>query len=109
MGWNNDIYGYVSNYSLEGCLDHRVSVLLLEKEILISCSIWTKYTFIAIPGSMVIWFIFLPLVSYVGPLLPVDIFMEYYGIIPELFGNINYWLFFIIVPLMCVLRDYLWK
>ncbi|KAG1259632.1 hypothetical protein G6F68_007980 [Rhizopus microsporus] len=71
--------------------------------------IWTKYTFIAIPGSMVIWFIFLPLVSYVGPLLPVDIFMEYYGIIPELFGNINYWLFFIIVPLMCVLRDYLWK
>ncbi|KAI8974999.1 hypothetical protein BDB01DRAFT_805666 [Pilobolus umbonatus] len=71
--------------------------------------IWTKYTFIAIPGSMIIWFIFMPLVSYVGPLLPWDIFMEYIGIVPRLYGNVNYWLFFILVPLACNLRDYLWK
>ncbi|CAO3642128.1 unnamed protein product [Mucor fragilis] len=71
--------------------------------------IWTKYTFIAIPGSMVIWFIFLPLVAYVGPLLPWEIFQEYYGIVPLLFGNVNFWLFFIVVPLACVLRDYIWK
>ncbi|EIE82672.1 hypothetical protein RO3G_07377 [Rhizopus delemar RA 99-880] len=43
------------------------------------------------------------------PLTPLDIFMEYYGIVPRLFGNINYWLFFIIVPLICVFRDYVWK
>ncbi|EPB89154.1 phospholipid-translocating ATPase [Mucor circinelloides 1006PhL] len=71
--------------------------------------IWTKYTFIAIPGSMVIWFIFLPLVAYVGPLLPWEIFQEYYGIVPLLFGNVNFWLFFIVVPFACVLRDYIWK
>ncbi|KAK4518553.1 uncharacterized protein ATC70_008772 [Mucor velutinosus] len=71
--------------------------------------IWTKYTVIAIPGSMVIWFIFMPLVSYVGPLLPWGIFMEYIGIVPRLFGNVNYWLFFILVPLACNLRDFLWK
>ncbi|KAI8981510.1 hypothetical protein BDB01DRAFT_794396 [Pilobolus umbonatus] len=70
---------------------------------------WTKYSFIAIPGSMVIWFIFLPLVSYVGPLIPGDLFMEYNGIVPQLLGNINFWLFFIMVPLACILRDYLWK
>lgn len=72
-------------------------------------SIWTKWSFLAIPGSMVIWFAFLPLVSYVGPLLPWDIFNEYNGIVPQLFGNVNFWLFFIIVPLACVLRDYIWK
>ncbi|KAI9280041.1 hypothetical protein BY458DRAFT_430915 [Sporodiniella umbellata] len=71
--------------------------------------IWTKYTFIAIPGSMAIWFIFLPFVSYVGPRVPWDIFMEYYGIVPQLFGNVNYWLFVIIIPLICILRDYIWK
>ncbi|ORX61690.1 phospholipid-translocating P-type ATPase [Hesseltinella vesiculosa] len=71
--------------------------------------IWTKWTWIAIPGSMVIWFVFLPLVSYVGPLLPWGIFLEYVGIVPALWGNINYWLFFILVPLVCILRDYLWK
>ncbi|KAI8983931.1 hypothetical protein BDF20DRAFT_815946 [Mycotypha africana] len=71
--------------------------------------IWTKYTFLAIPGSMVIWFIFLPLVAYVGPLLPWEIFMEYYNIVPRLYGNINFWLFIIAVPLACILRDYVWK
>jgi phospholipid-transporting ATPase len=58
---------------------------------------------------MVIWFVFLPFVAYVGPLLPWNIFLEYNGIVPQLFGNVNYWLFFIFVPLACVLRDYLWK
>ncbi|KAI7866350.1 hypothetical protein BDF14DRAFT_1814290 [Spinellus fusiger] len=81
---------------------------ILWKAALIS-DIWTKYTFIAIPGSMLIWFIFLPLVAYVGPMLPWGIFYEYEGIIPLLLGNVNFWLFFLLVPLMCILRDYLWK
>ncbi|KAI7896450.1 uncharacterized protein EV154DRAFT_492260 [Mucor mucedo] len=70
---------------------------------------WTKYSWIAIPGSMVIWFLFLLLTAYVGPLLPWEIFMEYNGIVPQLLGNVNFWLFFIAVPLCCVLRDYIWK
>ncbi|KAG0190932.1 hypothetical protein DFQ28_001233 [Apophysomyces sp. BC1034] len=81
---------------------------ILWKAALIS-DIWTKYTWIAIPGSMVIWYIFLPFVAYVGPKTPWGIFLEYEGIIPQLFGNVNYWLFFIMVPLACNLRDYLWK
>ncbi|KAL0084969.1 hypothetical protein J3Q64DRAFT_1809699 [Phycomyces blakesleeanus] len=81
---------------------------ILWKAALIS-DIWTKYTFIAIPGSMVIWFIFLPLVAYVGPLLPSELFLEYQGIVPHLFGNVNFWLFFLLVPLLCILRDYVWK
>lgn len=75
----------------------------------INDSTWTKYSWIAIPGSMVIWFIFLVLTAYVGPLLPWEIFMEYNGIVPQLLGNVNFWLFFIVVPLFCVLRDYIWK
>ncbi|KAI8081524.1 uncharacterized protein BX664DRAFT_268350 [Halteromyces radiatus] len=81
---------------------------LLWKAALIT-DVWTKWTWIAIPGSMVIWFIFLPVVSYIGPLLPFGIFFEYHGIVPALWGNINYWLFFLLIPLICVLRDYLWK
>ncbi|ORZ07642.1 hypothetical protein BCR42DRAFT_336388 [Absidia repens] len=81
---------------------------ILWKGALIS-DVWTKWTFLAIPGSMLIWFIFLPLVSYVGPTLPFGIFSEYSGIIPALWGNVNYWLFFLLVPLICILRDYLWK
>lgn len=95
---------------MESSFDYRVSTIFsLHKHILTLHSIWTKYTFIAIPGSLVIWFIFLPLVAYVGPLLPWEIFQEYYGIVPLLFGNVNFWLFFIVVPFACVLRDYIWK
>lgn len=62
-----------------------------------------------IPGSMVIWFIYMPLVAYVGPLLPWGIFTEYEGIVPVLFGNVNYWLFLLLIPLLANTRDYIWK
>ncbi|KAI8147582.1 hypothetical protein BJV82DRAFT_596103 [Fennellomyces sp. T-0311] len=70
---------------------------------------WTKYAVIAIVGSLVIWVVFLPFVAYVGPMLPWGIFLEYVGIVPQLYGNVNYWLFVILVPFVCILRDYLWK
>ncbi|CAO3680797.1 unnamed protein product [Umbelopsis ramanniana] len=71
--------------------------------------IWTKWSVIMIPGSMVIWFIYMPLVAYVGPMLPWGIFLEYEGIVPVLFGNVNYWLFILLVPLLANTRDYVWK
>ncbi|KAI9268801.1 hypothetical protein BY458DRAFT_533795 [Sporodiniella umbellata] len=71
--------------------------------------VWTKYTAIAIPGSMLIWFIYLPLVSYVGSAISVDVFPEYYGIVPVLWGNVNFWLFVLLVPFVCNLRDFIWK
>ncbi|KAG0186244.1 hypothetical protein DFQ28_008143 [Apophysomyces sp. BC1034] len=71
--------------------------------------VWTKYTVVAIPGSMIIWFMYLPVVAYIGPAISVDIFPEYYGMVPMLWGNINFWLFVILVPVVCNLRDFVWK
>ncbi|KAG1226260.1 hypothetical protein G6F35_002993 [Rhizopus arrhizus] len=81
---------------------------ILSKGALIT-DIWTKYTVIAIPGSMVIWFIYLPVVSYIGSAINVDVFPEYYGIVPMLWGNVNFWLFVLLVPFVCNLRDFIWK
>ncbi|KAG1293014.1 hypothetical protein G6F66_006458 [Rhizopus arrhizus] len=64
---------------------------------------------IAIPGSMLIWFIYLPVVAYIGSAISVDIFPEYYGIVPMLWGNVNFWLFVLLVPFVCNLRDFVWK
>ncbi|KAI9469032.1 MAG: hypothetical protein EXX96DRAFT_590210 [Benjaminiella poitrasii] len=71
--------------------------------------IWTKYTVIAIPGSMIVWFIYLPVVAFIGPAIAVDVFPEYYGIVPMLWGNVNFWLFVLLVPFVCNLRDFIWK
>ncbi|RUP42794.1 hypothetical protein BC936DRAFT_138082 [Jimgerdemannia flammicorona] len=56
---------------------------------------------------MLVWFIFLPLVAYVGPHL--NIFTEYLGIIPRLYGNIQFWLYIILVPLLANIRDFVYK
>ncbi|KAI8331670.1 hypothetical protein BC941DRAFT_360157 [Chlamydoabsidia padenii] len=71
--------------------------------------VWTKYTGIAIFGSMVVWFIYLPVVQYIGRAISVNTFPEYDGMVPMLWGNLNFWLFIILVPFICNLRDYIWK
>ncbi|KAI8583404.1 hypothetical protein K450DRAFT_223488 [Umbelopsis ramanniana AG] len=70
---------------------------------------WTKYTFIAIPGSMVVWFIYLPIVAYIGSSVSTSVFPEYNGIVPQVWGNVNFWLYLILVPFLCNLRDFAWK
>ncbi|PHZ16300.1 phospholipid-translocating P-type ATPase [Rhizopus microsporus ATCC 52813] len=70
---------------------------------------WTKYTAIAMIGSMAIWFLYLIIVVYIAPAISVNALPEYYGIVPMLWGNVNFWLFLIIVPFICNLRDFIWK
>ncbi|CAO3676123.1 unnamed protein product [Umbelopsis vinacea] len=71
--------------------------------------IWTKYTFIALPGSMAVWFIYLPVVAYIGPSISSSVFPEYNGIVPQVWGNVNFWLYLILVPFLCNIRDFAWK
>lgn len=112
VGWNCCLHGCFGMYLVEGSSYYRVSVYRRYFFTLTHMgffSIWTKYTVIAIPGSMLIWFIYLPVVSYIGSAISVDIFPEYYGIVPMLWGNVNFWLFVLLVPFVCNLRDFIWK
>ncbi|KAJ5888671.1 hypothetical protein N7495_008712 [Penicillium taxi] len=70
-------------------------------------NIWTKYTFIAIPGSMLLWLIFLPAYGYAAPALNFS--REYYGTIPVVFSSPIFYLMAIGLPCLCLLRDYAWK
>ncbi|THZ91204.1 phospholipid-translocating P-type ATPase, partial [Aureobasidium pullulans] len=70
-------------------------------------NLWTKYTVIAIPGSLAVWFIFLPIYATVAPKLGFS--MEYAGVVPRLFPSLAFWLTIIVLPVLCLLRDYAWK
>lgn len=72
-------------------------------------NIWTKYTVLAIPGSMVIWMAFLPVYAYVAPNIGSGFSTEYYGIIPRLFTSPIFWLLAVVLPPICLLRDFAWK
>ncbi|KAH0536820.1 hypothetical protein FGG08_006353 [Glutinoglossum americanum] len=70
-------------------------------------NIWTKYTFLAIPGSMIIWMGFIPVYAIVAPKLGFS--TEYTGIIPRLFSSPVFWLMACVLPVLCLLRDFSWK
>ncbi|EPS29422.1 hypothetical protein PDE_04371 [Penicillium oxalicum 114-2] len=83
-----------------------VLATVLGKAALIS-NIWTKYHFIAIPGSMVLWLAFLPAYGYAAP--AVGFSREYYGTIPFLFKTPVFYLMAIVLPCICLMRDFAWK
>jgi phospholipid-transporting ATPase len=70
-------------------------------------NIWTKWTFLAIPGSMVIWLIFIPIYAIVAPKLGFS--TEYTGIVPRLFPSPVFWIMAVVIPAICLLRDITWK
>lgn len=71
------------------------------------CSIWTKYTLLAIPGSFVFTMAFLPIYALVAPLIGFS--KEYTGIVPRLWSNIIFWMTILGLPFLLLLRDFAWK
>ncbi|KAH8704685.1 hypothetical protein GQ44DRAFT_507624 [Phaeosphaeriaceae sp. PMI808] len=70
-------------------------------------NIWTKYTFLAIPGSFLLWFILMPIYAIVAP--KVNISNEYIGVIERLFPDPRFWAMVIVLPPLCLIRDFAWK
>ncbi|KAH8589264.1 P-type ATPase-like protein [Bisporella sp. PMI_857] len=70
-------------------------------------NIWTKYHVIAIPGSMVIWMGFIAVYATVAPMIGFS--MEYAGVVPRLFTSPVFWLQALVLPALCLLRDFSWK
>lgn len=78
----------------------------LGKAALVS-SQWTKFTLVAIPGSFALWLIAFPLYAVIAP--KVNVSKEYYGIVPFVYGSAVFWLTIIVVPVLCLMRDFLYK
>ncbi|KAI2471430.1 phospholipid-translocating P-type ATPase [Annulohypoxylon bovei var. microspora] len=68
---------------------------------------WTKYHVMAIPGSMLIWYVFIIVYGIVAPMLGFS--KEYHGLVPKLFSNPVFWLQTVTLPMLCLLRDFSWK
>lgn len=68
---------------------------------------WTKYTVIAIPGSLAIWFTFFPVYAIVAPRLGFSV--EYWNIVPIVLSSPVFWLQMLVLPCLCLARDFAWK
>jgi phospholipid-transporting ATPase len=83
-----------------------VLVTVLGKAALIT-NIWTKYHVIAIPGSILLWLGFIALYATVAP--KIGFSKEYEGVIPRLYGSPVFWLQALVLPPLCLIRDFSWK
>ncbi|KAI5117211.1 hypothetical protein M0805_003499 [Coniferiporia weirii] len=79
---------------------------VLGKAALVS-DIWTKYTAAAIPGSFVFTMLFLPLYAVIAPLIGFS--QEYQGIVPRLWTDAVFYFTLLLVPAVCLTRDFVWK
>ncbi|OQO10916.1 putative phospholipid-transporting ATPase [Cryoendolithus antarcticus] len=109
--WRND--GILSDGTVAGhwvwgtALYTAGLVTVLGKAALIT-NVWTKYHVIAIPGSLGIWFIFLPLYATVAPRLGFS--TEYAGLLSILLTSPTFWLMgCMVLPALCLTRDFAWK
>ncbi|KAI0656709.1 phospholipid-translocating P-type ATPase [Cubamyces menziesii] len=83
-----------------------VLLTVLGKAALIS-DLWTKYTVAAIPGSFVFTMLFLPLYAVVAPAIGFS--TEYQGIVPRLWTDAVFYFVLLLVPIVCLTRDFVWK
>jgi phospholipid-transporting ATPase len=70
-------------------------------------SLWTKYAVMAIPGSMVIWMIWMPVYATVAPMIGFS--TEYYGVLVRLVTSPVFWGMAVVLPAFCLIRDFAWK
>ena len=68
---------------------------------------WTKYHVMAIPGSMAIWYVFIAVYATVAPMLGFS--TEYHGVVPKLFTSPVFWLQTVVLVVLCLLRDVVYK
>ncbi|KAI9143581.1 aminophospholipid-transporting P-type ATPase [Paraphysoderma sedebokerense] len=68
--------------------------------------LWTKWAWLSIFGSVLVWIIFLPLYSIIAP--RVNFSEELFGM-ELLYSSGVFWFTVIVVPVLCLIRDYCWK
>ena len=82
--------------------------VVLGKAALIT-NIWTKWTVLAIPGSLVIWLVFIPVYAEVAPRIGSGFSVELSGIIPVMFTSPVFYALVLVLPPVCLVRDFAWK
>jgi phospholipid-transporting ATPase len=70
-------------------------------------NIWTKYTVLAIPGSYVVWAVVLPLYAWLAPLIGFS--EEFHGVNDRLWTSTVFWGMAVVIPPLCLVRDFAWK
>lgn len=99
--------GLVTNHWTFGTAVFTCCTLTTLGKAALITNLWTKFTFIAIPGSFLFWLVFFPVYATVAPRANVS--TEYRGVLPSLYGSATFWAMIFVLPSLSLMRDFLWK
>ena len=101
--------GQIGGHWLWGTSTYTAVLLVVLGKAALITNVWTKYTVLAIPGSFVIWLIFIPAYSYAAPNIAGGFSTELEGIIPKMFTSPVFYALCLVLPPVCLIRDFAWK
>ncbi|OAL38602.1 hypothetical protein AYO20_02252 [Fonsecaea nubica] len=101
--------GKVAGHWVWGTSTYTAILLVVLGKAALITNVWTKYTVMAIPGSFVIWLAFIPAYSYAAPNIGSGFSTELDGIIPVMFSYPVFYALCLVLPPVCLVRDFAWK
>lgn len=90
-----------------GEIVYTIDLMSIAIKAILLADTWVRLTFVAIFGSLALWFTVFPIYCYIAP--PIGIGEELLGVIPPIYGSPAFWLAIIIIPVFANLRDFGWK
>ncbi|CAI6379299.1 ALI_HP2_G0000400.mRNA.1.CDS.1 [Saccharomyces cerevisiae] len=106
-GFALNMHGELADHWSWGVTVYTTSVIIVLGKAALVTNQWTKFTLIAIPGSLLFWLIFFPIYASIFP--HANISREYYGVVKHTYGSGVFWLTLIVLPIFALVRDFLWK
>ncbi|AMD21208.1 HEL072Wp [Eremothecium sinecaudum] len=102
-----NMHGEVADQWSWGVAIYTTSIIIVLGKAALITNQWTKFTLLAIPGSLLFWLLFFPIYAFFFP--KINVSKEYYGIISHVYGSATFWLMCLVLPVLALLRDLLWK
>ncbi|KAJ3387897.1 hypothetical protein HDU84_000433 [Entophlyctis sp. JEL0112] len=99
--------GRVVNIWLVGMILYTIDIILVTLKAVITLNTWTWFTRLAVLGSMVGWLVLFPIYGTVAPL--INLSTELYGIPPIMYSSGVFWFSIILIPVLVLVRDFVWK
>lgn len=99
--------GLVVNHWAWGTTIYTTCTLTALGKASLLVTLWTKFTLLAIPGSFLLWLLWLPAYATIAPMINVS--QEYRGVLNATYPSITFWAHVFGIAVLCLLRDLAWK
>ncbi|XP_075707776.1 phospholipid-transporting ATPase IB isoform X2 [Rhinoderma darwinii] len=101
------VSGHATDYLFVGNIVYTYVVVTVCLKAGLETTAWTKFSHLAVWGSMLMWLVFFGVYSTIWPIIPIA---------PDMLGQARmvlkcgyFWLGLLLVPAACLIRDVVWR